>query len=78
MAEPRYGDRVRLPHGQTGRYVDYDLALWRSCQDNDLVLSEVGDLTDGRSEPSLILPVPSDEELLGAVTACHYWRIRRG
>jgi len=64
----RFGQRVRVACGATGRYVQDDLALVISCQDGELLLDQV----DGTKEPHPMLPVPSDDALAGAAEALSY------
>jgi hypothetical protein len=76
MCEPkteteRYGDRVRVKCGATGRYVGYGLALVVSAQDNDLFLDEA---TSIAGHPTL--PAPSNEALAGAYEALTYAKLR--
>ena len=79
MAELKYGDRVRLKHGATGRYVGHGFALSVSAQDNDLFLDPVVPVFDAAGalrEPHPTLPVPSDDAVAGAAAACRYWVAR--
>lgn len=68
----RFGQRVRVQCGATGRYVQDDLALVISAQDNELLMDRV----DGTGEPHPTLRVPSDDALHGAAEALSY--VQRG
>jgi hypothetical protein len=62
--ELKFGDRVRVKCGATGRYLGrYGLALVVSTQDHDLFVDYVD--PDGEP-PHPTLPVPSSDALSGA------------
>jgi hypothetical protein len=61
MSTHRFGDRVRVSCGATGRALGVDdLALFVSCMDNDTCIDTIR--TDG-DPPHPTLPVPTDDEL---------------
>ena len=68
---PRFGDRVRVRSGATGRYLRDGLALVVSAQDNDLFIDHVDAHGD---PPHPRLPVPSDVELAAAAATLRYSR----
>lgn len=75
MASPRFGDRVRVRCGATGRYLTDGLALVVSAQDNDLFIDRVK--PDG-DPPHPTLPAPTDGELSAAGAALRYASHTRG
>jgi len=70
----RYGDRVRLAIGLTGRYIDYGIADAISAQDNEPMLGRVAPNSPDGEPPHPTLPVPTDRELLAAAEAFRYGR----
>ncbi len=73
MADPRFGDRVRVRCGATGRYLHDGVALYVSAQDNDLVVTEVADPdAPGYQPPHPTLPAPTDRELSAAAAGMRY------
>jgi len=75
--KPKYGDRVRVKCGATGRYLGAytghtDLALFVSAQDNGLCI----DAVDFDQTPADGLPVPSDHALAGCAEGIRYAHLR--
>ena len=69
--DTKYGDRVKVRCGATGRYIgwffDRPWALWVSATDNSLVTDSSVSLDEPNASPNL--PVPSDPELSAAYSA---------
>lgn len=76
MSSPKFGDRVRVRCGATGRYVSGGLALVVSAQDNDLLIDRFD--PDPIDPPHATLPVPSDDALAGAFAALTTSHTRNG
>lgn len=72
MAEPRFGDRVRVRCTATGRYLRDGLALFVSAMSNELCIDRVAE-----GEPHPTLPVPSDDAIAGAFEALTYARVEQ-
>lgn len=75
---PKWGDRVRVRCGATGRYLGDGLALVVSAQDNDLLIDVVVHPAAPHYEPPHpTLPVPTDRELSAAACGLRYARSGR-
>jgi hypothetical protein len=73
---PRFGDRVRVRCGATGRALGMDdLALFVSAMDNSLNLDQIN--PDGEP-PHPSLPVPTDSALEAACGALRYANVWGG
>lgn len=70
MSGTRFGNRVRVKCGATGRYVGLGCALVVSVGNNDLFLDAVNPAGE---PPHPSLPVPTDQEIAGAAAALRTW-----